>query len=166
MIYSSFKRPERVRIPRAPAVKGTVVHNGPAALVAAPKPVEHRNPRLLALADNRRDMGRRCLLCVLGVCEGPFAPVVACHSNFNVHAKGGARKADDHYSAWGCAACHRWLDQGPAEYAVKAYRFEVAHAEQAVAWGLIAMNPREQAADRAAAQWALDRLREDQPHGA
>lgn len=127
----------------APAVIEDEVH-------AQPKTIQHRNPALLAIA-----RGKHCLLQVPGVCNCPSATVVACHSNFSIHGKAGARKADDQYSVWGGSACHRWLDQGPATHEQKLAVFMRAHLDQVLAWrrilGDMSYTPRE----RKAAHWAL-----------
>lgn len=117
---------------------------------ACPKPVEHRNPALLAMA-----RGKRCLLHVPGICNCPPATVVACHSNFSIHGKAGARKADDQYSVWGGAACHRWLDQGPAPYEQKLAVFMRAHLDQVLEWRRIVGDMSYTPKERKAAHWAL-----------
>jgi len=38
--------------------------------------------------------------------------VVACHSNSAEDGKGMGQKADDCFVAFGCSACHQWLDEG------------------------------------------------------
>lgn len=124
-----------------------------AAPVAAPKSAAHRNARLREMA-----RGMPCLLRVPGVCTQDRATVVCCHSNLSIHGKAGARKADDHYSVWGCAACHQWLDRGPAAKAQKAAAFMSAHLAQVLEWRAIAFDSRSNPKDRAAAQWALERL--------
>lgn len=125
----------------------------PTTAQAVPKTEAHRNSRL-------RDMARGmpCLLQVPGVCSHDSATVVCCHSNLSIHGKAGARKADDHYSVWGCAACHRWLDQGPAPRAQKTAAFMAAHLRQVLEWRAIAFDPGSAPRDRAAALWALDLL--------
>lgn len=137
-------------IPTSTPRRGTY---GPATLKASPKTVEHRNPDLLALA-----RGKKCLLHVLGICSCDSATVVACHSNMSAHGKSGARKADDHYSVWGCSACHRWLDQGPASYEVKCAYFMAAYAKQLIEWAKIAYDMSETPKARRAAEWALLQL--------
>jgi len=119
-----------------------------------PKPQAHRNSHL-------RDMARGmpCLLQVPGVCCHDRATVVCCHSNLSIHGKAGARKADDHYSVWGCAACHRWLDRGPAPRALKTTAFMQAHLRQVLEWRAIAFDPSSAPRDRNAALWALERLK-------
>lgn len=123
------------------------------APATAPKSVAQRNAHL-------RDMARGmpCLLRVPGVCTQDRATVVCCHSNLSIHGKAGARKADDFFSVWGCAACHSWLDRGPAPRAQKASVFMAAHLAQVLEWRAIAFDSRSQARDRAAALWALERL--------
>ena len=118
-----------------------------------PKPQAHRNSHL-------RDMARGmpCLLQVPGVCCHDRATVVCCHSNLSIHGKAGARKADDHYSVWGCAACHRWLDQGQAPRAEKEGSFMAAHLRQVLEWRAVAFDTTSAPRDRNAALWALERL--------
>jgi hypothetical protein len=60
-----------------------------------------RSKPLLALAK-----GQPCMNCG---CEGT---TVAAHSNMLIHGKGKGIKAHDCFTAWLCAACHSWLDQG------------------------------------------------------
>lgn len=140
---------------RSMAVAGTAMKGQRALIVdtarADPKPVEHRNPHLLAMA-----RGQRCLLRIPGVCMENVETTVACHSNLGTHGKAGARKADDQYSVWGCMACHRWLDQDKRpSYEEKTTAFLRAHARQVVEWqrivGDMARTPRE----CRAAHWAL-----------
>lgn len=119
----------------------------------APKTVAQRNPRLRALA-----RGQQCLLLVPGICTNDSTTVVCCHSNLAIHGKGERRKADDHYSVWGCAACHAWLDQGPAPAARKETAFMGAHLRQVLAWRALALAPDTDAHDRAAVLWALGLL--------
>lgn len=124
---------------------------------AVPKTEPQRNPALLAMA-----RGQRCLLQVPGVCRPDPTTTVACHSNQSAHGKAGARKADDQWHVYGCAACHRWLDQGPAPAAEKIERFAAAHRWMVAIWldivaGVQPSTPRE----RRTAQWALDRLKEN-----
>ena len=121
---------------------------------AVPKTEPHRNRALLAMA-----RGQRCLLQVPGVCRPDPATTVACHSNQSAHGKAGARKADDQWHVYGCAACHRWLDQGPAPAAEKVERFASAHCWMVAIWqdivaGVQPATPRE----RRAAEWALARI--------
>lgn len=122
--------------------------------ISDPKPEQHRNPHLLSMA-----RGMPCTLEVPGICNRDPATVVAAHSNLSVHGKGGARKADDQYHVHACSGCHRWLDQGGAAAEIKACAFMQAHLWMVDIWrgivaGFIDSTPK----DRAAAQWALDRL--------
>lgn len=132
-----------------PLVRGTY-SGGTSAPV--PKPVEHRNPHLLSMAN-----GMPCLLLVPGICNHRQDTTVSCHSNLSIHGKAGARKADDQYTVWGCAACHEWLDRGKAPAALKEKTFMEAHARQVLAWrGIAQFDPFLK--DKRAAQWALDLL--------
>lgn len=117
---------------------------------ALPKTVAKRNRALLDMA-----RGRQCLVRAPGVGLHPVDTTVACHSNLAEHGKAGARKADDHYSVWGCFACHTWLDQGAADAVVKAAVFDQALALQIEAWRQVASNPAEPERLRRAARWAL-----------
>lgn len=134
------------------ARRGTYAAPAPAA--AAPKSEAHRHPHLLSMA-----RGQRCLLEVPGICNGDRTTVVAAHSNLSIHGKAGARKADDQYHVYACFACHQWLDQGGAPAEIKACAFMQAHLWMVDIWrgivaGFIDATPK----DKAAAQWALDRL--------
>lgn len=154
MRRTGFGRHEIVRTPQplyAPVERrGTYegATGGP-----APKPAAARNPHLLDMA-----RGRPCLLRVPDVCNGDRETTVACHSNLGIHGKAGARKADDQYTAWGCSSCHTWLDAGSADGEMKRLTFMLAHLDQVAAWRAIAADPSQPAKDRAAAQWALDKL--------
>lgn len=121
-----------------------------------PKTEPKRNPALLAMA-----RGRECLLLAPGVDFHDTATVVACHSNLSIHGKAGARKADDHYSVWGCAECHRWLDQGKATAEEKRVLFTGALFAQLCEWEQITGNMLEERRTREAAQWALDQHRKE-----
>lgn len=151
--------PERAPRERTTYVPAPVVRRGSygpssAVVVAMPKPVEHRRPRLLALAQ-----GEPCLLRVPGVCVADPTTTVACHSNWSEHGKAGARKADDHFSVWGCHACHVWLDQlGSATYEVKRATWAAAHVLQVAHWRLIEADIKRPDPDRAAVRWALELL--------
>ena len=121
--------------------------------IADPKPVAHHNPAVRAMAEKRQ-----CLILLPDFFHDPET-VVACHSNWSdVGGKGGARKADDTYTVWGCARCHTWLDQGPATEAEKRATFAAAHQRQIAQWERIAVDPSEPARFRKAAQWALNHL--------
>ena len=114
---------------------------------ACPKPVEHRNPALLALA-----RGKRCLFQIPGICTDNRATVVACHQN---EGKGMAIKQNDHMSAAGCFACHTAYDQGPALRDVKRGWFAAAHARQIADWQRRVGDMSETPRDRRAMHWAL-----------
>lgn len=66
-----------------------------------------RSRKLLDLAH-----GQECTIRIPGVCTNDPQTVVAAHSNWYEHGKGGAMKAHDCFTAWACAACHREIDQG------------------------------------------------------
>jgi hypothetical protein len=133
-----------------PLVRGTYAGG---TAVAAPKSEPYRDRALLDMA-----AGRPCLLLVPGICNHRQDTTVACHSNLGVHGKAGARKADDHFTCWGCAACHRWLDQGRADAFLKETAFMQAHLSQVLAWRQIAADAGEPERFRRAARRALERL--------
>lgn len=132
-------------VPSAPTVSTT---SGP-----RPKTKAQRNSHLRELA-----RGMPCLLRIRGVCNGDWSTTVACHSNLSIHGKAGARKADDHYTVWGCAACHSWLDQGRADGVLKETAFMAAHLAQVLEWRAIAVDGRQTTRNHAAVRWALELL--------
>ncbi|BEP34319.1 MULTISPECIES: nuclease domain-containing protein [unclassified Variovorax] len=137
----------------APAVRrGT--YAAPAPVAAVPKTPRREIPHLLDMA-----CGKPCLFRVRGICNHDPATTVAAHSNWAEHGgKGGARKADDCYSAWACHACHTWLDSGPADGELKKVTFMFAHLSQVRHWRAIAADPASKPRDRAAVLLALDHL--------
>ena len=151
---TGFARRAFMPAPRAPLTRGRMASMGPATTTALPKTEAHRCPALLEMA-----RGRTCLLCTLTgqrLCHPEST--VAAHSNLAAHGKAGARKADDHYSAWLGDAHHRWLDQGAAPAAQKLEAFMAAHIAQVNHWRRIATDRAEPERFRRAAAWALDRL--------
>ena len=132
---------------RRPAVMGGETA-GP-----APKTAPYRSPALLEMA-----RGRPCLLLVPGVSNHRTDTTVAAHSNLAIHGKAGARKADDCYSVWACAACHAWLDQGPAPADAKERAFTLGHINQVQAWRVMASDSAEPYRNRRAALDALKHL--------
>lgn len=145
-----FKRPTYVPPPAPPIRPATRRASYAGDTAAVPKTKAWRNRALLDLA---RD--RDCLLRIPGVCTGIRHTVVAAHSNLAEHGKSMSRKADDAYSCWSCAACHRWLDQGMAPAAVKEAAFMAGHALQVLEWRRIATDPAEPGSARRACQAAL-----------
>jgi hypothetical protein len=132
-----------------PLVSGTYAG---ATTGAAPKSQPYRDPVLLEMA-----RGRPCLL-PTPCCDHMHQTTVAAHSNQQAHGKGKGRKADDCYTVWACFGAHTWLDQSKASKAEKDAKFAFAHAQQVLAWRLIAMDPNEPERFRRAAQRALERL--------
>lgn len=158
---STFKRPKLERAPtvhkRIPPSQQRSASFARADIgnpIADPKPEVHRSQAL-------RDMpnGRQCLLQFPDVCNNDPSTTVACHSNWSDHGKGGARKADDEYTVWGCSACHALLDQGSHLTAdEKRSSFDAAHKRQVQEWARIAADPTEKPRFRKAADWALNHL--------
>jgi len=96
----------------------------------------YRDKSLLKLAQ-----GEECLLQVPKICQGGTETIVACHSNQGSDGKGMGQKASDAATVWGCAACHKWLDQGPASQEEKAQVFDDALTLQYIEWIKIARTP-------------------------
>jgi hypothetical protein len=97
----------------------------------------YRDRNLLDLA-----RGQHCLFRLPGICNSDAATVVAAHSNSSAHGKGGAMKASDVYSVWGCSRCHTWYDSSmSATRAQREYAFAIAHERQVIAWKAISENP-------------------------
>lgn len=155
MKRSGFKRPtiERKRTVHTPIPehlrRGRMSPVG-LAVAAVVKPQAHRNRALLDMAQNRP-----CLLLVPDVHRHSPDTTVACHSNRSEHGKAGARKADDHWSVWGCYHCHSWLDASDASAQEKQQAFDRAMLDQLHWWGRIADDPSEPDRFRRAARWAL-----------
>lgn len=167
MRRTGFRRRERVAVPQdrearleARAARAMAEVRPRASTMALSAGAAPR-PKTKAMRNaHLRDMARGmpCLLQIAGVCAHDRTTVVCCHSNLSCHGKAGARKADDHYSVWGCAACHRWLDQGSASADRKEAAFMAAHFRQVMEWRAIAFAPDSTTRDRAAAAWALEHL--------
>lgn len=149
----TYERPARVFPQPVPAGQQRGTYVAPGLAIAVPKPEAHRNAHLLSMA-----RGRPCLFRIPGVCNFDPATSVACHSNLGVHGKAGARKADDEYSAWGCCACHTWLDTRQGDPTACELAFMSAHLAQVCEWRAIAGSAAANPKDRAAARWALDHL--------
>ena len=154
---SAVERVKPVAQPLARPVRYAEPANDP--VLELPKPQALRNPFLLKMS-----RGQSCLLRVPDVCNGDRETTVAAHSNLGIHGKAKGRKADDHRHVHGCFACHTWLDQGPAPAEEKAARFKQAYAWMVAIW-LDIVHRRQDATpkERAAAQWALDQLKNATP---
>lgn len=122
--------------PVRPATRRATMAGTTHAIAPKTKPWRNR-----ALLDGARD--QPCLLQVRGICQGGTDTTVAAHSNLSIHGKAGARKADDCYSVWGCAACHRFLDQGYGTAEEKESAFMAGHARQVLEWRRRATDPSE-----------------------
>jgi hypothetical protein len=136
-----------------PRAAATTAAQMPALIKPQPKNPPGRSQAYRDLA-----RGQPCMVQIPEVCCGNTETTVLAHSNEGVLGKGMAMKADDAIgSAWACFTCHSWVDQGPAPAESKkaamaaAFERQVQELERIVGCN----NPR----DRAAAQWALDRIR-------
>jgi hypothetical protein len=105
---------------KAPMMRATPMPPPRAAMKARatgkkPPKTLYRNPALLKLAN-----GQLCLIRVPDVCLGGRKDTtVACHSNWGRDGKGGNIKAHDWAIAFGCSACHWFIDQSNAPKAIK-----------------------------------------------
>ena len=157
---TGFKKAEFVRKPvvyaPVPEHLRRKASMGPVELVAIPKTVREENAHYRAMA---RD--KACQLLIPGVCNFDPATVVLAHSNW--HDKGAHRKASDFYGVWGCFACHSWLDQGGADGDVKRAMFDLGMKRMECALGELIQDGTTKPRDRAAAVWALDRIRTSYP---
>lgn len=116
------------------------------------------NPHLLRMA---RCETRPCLLRVPDVCRAGASsvPCCACHGNSHEFGKGRGYKAHDFFSVWGCARCHRWLDESYSATGEERYMaFRTALVRQITAWAEIARAPTANPRDVDATRWALDHL--------
>lgn len=149
-----FKRPERpAQVPALlrPLEKPVNYARISANESAIPKPEPYRDRALLDMA-----RGRPCLF--PGAVHAGPETTVAAHSNHMEHGKARGRKADDCYSAWACATCHTWYDQGSADRYEKRRAFDEALASQRMEWGRVAADLQEPARFRNAARRALDHI--------
>lgn len=89
---------------------------------------------------------------------------VACHANEQVFGKGRGIKAEDCYTVWGCAPCHRELDQGMQPKGIKAKAWRDAFARQLIEWQKIADNPTTRPWKQEAASKALEYLKDKDGH--
>lgn len=123
---------------------------GKAATKPAPKAKPWRCAAIMEMAQ-----GRSCLFKLHGICNWDWRTTVACHRN---EGKGMAQKQSDEFTACGCAACHRWYDQGPSPRDRKRAEFMGAHLRQVCAWREIVTDASEPMRFRKAAHAALVRL--------
>lgn len=129
----SRKTPLRQKAPmkRAPMRQGSALKSTGKRMPARrsrPRATKtmYRNPALLALAK-----GMPCKLQIPDVCIGGTETTVACHSNQSRHGKAGWLKAHDWATAWGCVACHAFIDQNAtgATYEEKVELWEAGFQE-------------------------------------
>jgi len=75
-----------------------------------PEPATRQREEPIRLPEYLKWMrGQRCQLRTPDCTDGPG---MGCHSNRQADGKGKGVKAHDVFVAIGCAACHRWLDEG------------------------------------------------------
>lgn len=155
---TGFKRPEFVRMPPsapAPATRRATYDAQPdiGNRVSVPKQPRAENKHLLGMA-----RGQYCLI-RSPICCGGTETTVACHGAGVRNGKGLGYKVGDHLTAAGCHRCNHYTDAyGLATAEEKEAAFMLGHLRQVEIWRAIASDPSQPAKDRAAAQWALDRL--------
>lgn len=73
--------------------------------------LEQRMPRLEIPALTKLARGMPCMFRIPGVCNGDPRTTVWCHSNTGDDGHGMSQKSDDFSGAFGCSACHRYIDE-------------------------------------------------------
>lgn len=155
MKRATFKRPQFERVRPIIARLSVPVNTAriSAEVVACPKSPRAENKHLLSMSQ-----GMPCLL-QSPICNHDSDTSVACHGAGIESGKGMGYKVSDALTVTGCSACNDYTDAFyRATKAEKKAVFEAGHARQVSMWTTIAADPRESAADRKAAQWALDEL--------
>lgn len=69
-----------------------------------------RMPRLVLPALTGVARGMPCMLRIPNVCNGNPETTVWCHANSG-NGKGMSAKCDDWFGTFGCADCHRYIDE-------------------------------------------------------
>lgn len=123
---------------------------------AQPKEPHTVNPHLRNLARGENCTGQR----YGSYCHCDPATTVLAHTNTQADAKGMGYKAHDHMAAFLGSDCHAWLDQGNGTAAERAAFMAAAQERTRERWAQIASDPMARPWKRAAAQWALDQLKE------
>lgn len=152
---TGFKRPQIERKSPVYAPITRPVNTGPVELVAVPKNPPGRNQAFRDLA-----RGRECMFRIPGVCSFSPEQTVLAHSNRSADGKAMGMKADDAIgSVFACYFCHAAIDQGKASAAEKDACWSDALVRMKAELEKIAASPSEKEKDRAAAAWALDRIK-------
>ena len=152
---TGFKRPQIERKSPVYAPITRPVNTGPVELVAVPKNPPGRNQAFRDLA-----RGRECMFRIPGVCSFNPEQTVLAHSNESQHRKAMGMKADDAIgSVFACYCCHSAVDQGRYTDEWKRQAWMVARDRMQSELEKIYADPSEKEKDRAAAVWALDRIK-------
>lgn len=155
----AFTFPPRLRDREPPAEvrkterAGVIVPIGD-TVVAMPKQCREENPHLRSMARKHGCSFRW----VLGCLGNDTSTTVLAHENSLAANKGMGYKAHDYRGAYACAVCHSALDQGRIPQFKKTAAMQCAMGRQKELYREILSNPAASPKDRAAAQWALDRL--------
>jgi hypothetical protein len=70
-------------------------------------PMKASRPAMTPLRLSAKD--EQCTLNVASVCNYDPSTVALCHLPF-IGGAGGGQKTDDYCAAYGCSACHDWID--------------------------------------------------------
>lgn len=151
---TGFKRPQVERKAPVYAPITRPVNTGPAELVAVPKNPPGRNQAFRDLA-----RGRECMFRIHGVCSFNPEQTVLAHSNRGADGKGMGMKSDDALGVFACYSCHAAIDQGAMSKSAKDYAWGLACDRMVAELEKIASSWIEKEKDRAAAVWALDRIK-------
>ena len=149
------RQPEPSKPKSLPTPSNPLDFRLPVRLSDIPAPVL-KTPKLKSKALRDMARGRDCLLQIPEQGYHDSESTVMCHGNWSDMEKGGARKAQDFFSVWGCVSCHSSLDAEGASYEHKHIAFLSALQRQLQQWEGIATNSKEPERFRRAAQWALD----------
>lgn len=113
---------------------------------------ENANLRAMAARNGCQMMwSTRCL-------GADTSTTVLAHKNSLSAGKGLGLKGHDHLAVFACYWCHAELDQGRSSKAEKESAFLIAINRQEALYRSIVRDRGISSKDRAAAQWALDRL--------
>jgi hypothetical protein len=78
---------------------------------------------MISNAIRKSARGEQCTLAIAGVCCGDPATVVACH----LSSGGMGAKCSDLDVAFGCHACHAWVDQRQGDQSCRDWYLRRAH---------------------------------------
>lgn len=89
--------------------------------------------RITSESIKRAARNEQCTLQVPGVCNGNPETVVACHSSWHEDGGGMGMKSEDLFTAFGCSACHDYID-GRTGSASREERRDIFHLGMKRTW--------------------------------